>query len=114
MTWLVVACVLHPDHQPLGQVLTNPFVKHIGVVSYGIYLMHMLCINLVRRLVHHQGPLLFLCALAVGIAVATLSYRFFESPFLRLKNRIAKRPGDLPGDAALSKRPRLSVGAAIE
>jgi len=93
MTWLVVACALRPDDQPLSQALTNPLVKHVGVVSYGIYLMHMLCINLVLRLMKlREGPLVFVLALAVSIAVATLSYRFFESPFLRWKARIARRP----------------------
>jgi peptidoglycan/LPS O-acetylase OafA/YrhL len=93
MTWLVLSCALRPDHQPLGQVLTNPFVKHVGIVSYGIYLMHMLCINIARGLLHtHDGPLVFVLALAVSIAAATLSYRFFESPFLRWKDRLARRP----------------------
>jgi peptidoglycan/LPS O-acetylase OafA/YrhL len=103
MTWLVVACALRPDDQPLGQMLTNPFVKHVGVVSYGIYLIHMLCINLVRALMHtHEGSLLFVLALAVSIAAATVSYRFFESPFLRWKDRLAKRPESLSAAASAS------------
>ena len=97
MTWLVIACTLRPDDQLLRPVLTNPFVKHVGVVSYGIYLMHMLCINIVRRLVGAQeGPLIFVLALALSIAAATLSYRFFEAPILRWKDRIAKRPTGIP------------------
>lgn len=93
MTWLVVACVLRPDSQPLRQVLMNPLVRHIGVVSYGIYLMHMICIDIVRKVVApHNGFILFVLALPLSITMATLSYRFFESRFLRLKDRIAKRP----------------------
>lgn len=99
MTWLVVACALRPGHQPLGQLLANRFVRHVGIVSYGIYLMHMLCSNLARRLLHlHEGPLVFVLALALSIAAASLSYRFFETPFLRLKDRIAKRPS-VPAEA---------------
>jgi peptidoglycan/LPS O-acetylase OafA/YrhL len=95
MTWLVLSCALRPDHQPLGPVLNNSLVKHVGIVSYGIYLMHMLCINIARGLLHrHDGPLVFVLALGFSIAAATLSYRFFESPFLRLKDRLAKRPED--------------------
>ncbi len=92
MTWLVVACVLQPD-QPLGYVLTNPLIKHIGIVSYGIYLTHMLCVNAARRLVHvSYGPLVFVLGFAISIFVATLSYYFFESPFLHLKDRLTKGP----------------------
>ena len=103
MTWLVVACVLRSGEQPLGKILANPLAKHIGVVSYGLYLMHMLCINLVRSLVNlHHGPLVFLLALPLSIAAATLSYRFFESWFLRLKNQLARRSGGFPSpDGAL-------------
>jgi peptidoglycan/LPS O-acetylase OafA/YrhL len=93
MTWLVIACVLQPGDWLLGQLLTNRFVVHVGTVSYGIYLLHLLCINLVKRgLDLESGPLLFLLALPVSVATATVSYRFFETPFLRLKDRIAKRP----------------------
>jgi peptidoglycan/LPS O-acetylase OafA/YrhL len=114
LTWLVVACALRPDDQPLGRLLTNPFVKHVGVVSYGIYLMNELCVNFVRRLLHAQdGPLLFVLAMPVCIAAATVSYRFFESPFLRWKDRIAKRPGR-PSPVALSEHPERTVaGAAL-
>jgi peptidoglycan/LPS O-acetylase OafA/YrhL len=93
MTWLVVACVLRPRDQPLGKMLNNRLVKHIGIVSYGMYLMHMLCINVARQLVNaHTGFLVFVVALPLSVAVASISYRFFESKFLRLKERIAMRP----------------------
>jgi peptidoglycan/LPS O-acetylase OafA/YrhL len=101
MTWLVIACVLQPD-QPLGRVLTNPLIKHVGIVSYGIYLTHMLCVNAARHLVHvSYGPIIFVLGLAISIFVATLSYHFFESPFLHLKDRLAKRPD---AESALPRR----------
>jgi len=119
MTWLVVACAVRPDHQPLSLLLTNPFVKHVGVVSYGVYLMHQLSINLLRHLVHtNNGPIVFVLALAISISVATFSYRYFESPFLRLKDRVAKRPGSMPRDVTLSKghedSVRTAAGVTIE
>jgi hypothetical protein len=40
----VVACALRSEQAP-GRVLTNPLVKHVGVVSYGIYLMHILLLK---------------------------------------------------------------------
>ena len=106
MTWLVIACTLRPDDQLLRPMLTNPLVKHVGVVSYGIYLMHMLCINVVRRLVGAQeGPLVFVLALALSVAAASISYRFFEAPILRWKDRIAKRPAGIPAVPGFRLRP---------
>jgi hypothetical protein len=77
MTWLVIACTLRPDDQLLRPALANPFVKHV----------------------------IFVLALALSIAAATLSYRFFEAPILRWKDRIAKRPGELPGALADVRAP---------
>jgi len=93
MTWLVIACVLRPSRQPLGQFLMYPLVKYVGIVSYGIYMLHVLCINLVRHLLHlGAGPVLFVVGLAVSVAVAGISYHFFESPLLSLKDKLARRP----------------------
>jgi peptidoglycan/LPS O-acetylase OafA/YrhL len=99
MTWLVVSCALRPE-QPLRPLLDNPVARHVGKVSYGMYLLHVLCINVVRRLLDvQQGPRVFLGGLALSVAAATLSYRLFESPLLRLKDRIAGRP-DAPAGGA--------------
>ena len=106
MTWLVVACSVRSDDVLLRAALTNPFVMHVGHVSYGIYLMHMLCINIMRRLVAAQeGPLIFVLALALSIAAATISYRFFEAPILRWKDRIAKQPAGIPAAPVFRVRP---------
>lgn len=98
MTWLVVSCALQPD-QLLRPLLVNPMTLHISTVSYGMYLLHLLCISLVRRVTHVQsGPVVFFLGLATSVAAATVSYRLFESPLLRLKDRIAGR-ADKPAPA---------------
>ena len=95
MTWFVSACVLRPTDQPLSWFLAARPIKHIGTVSYGIYIMHFLCINVVRQVVHlHEGLIVFLLALPLSIGVATLSFRFYETPFLRLKMQLAKKRRD--------------------
>lgn len=70
----------------------------IGVISYGIYLMHMLCANVIRRIVHEdQGLMLFAGTTALVVVVAYLSFRYFETPLLRIKRRFessAQRAGD--------------------
>ena len=51
---------------------------YLGKISYGLYVFHAAVIRLV------PSPLL---ALPLTIGVAAVSYRYLESPFLRLKNR---------------------------
>ena len=63
----------------------------LGRISYGLYVFHMLFI----RAVYSQGASLPVFALrsvlcfAVTLAVAALSYRFLEKPFLRLKEKFS-------------------------
>ena len=60
----------------------------VGTISYGMYLMHMLSANALRLVLdQHTGVALFVATAALTVVVAYLSYRFFESPLLRLKRR---------------------------
>ena len=82
---LAAACVLREDHV-LGRVLRFGPVAHVGAVSYGIYLLHMLCHNAVgrglARLGLEQLLLDFALTTLLAVAVATLSQRHFENRFL--------------------------------
>ena len=79
--------------------LGNPVLDYLGRISYGIYMFHPLVIYgivySVWRLgwdpVHHVALQGALYAAAAGgtIGIAALSYRYFETPFLRLKKRFA-------------------------
>lgn len=103
MAVLVIACCIRQDH-PLAPVLTQRAVVYVGTISYGLYLLHMLALNVTRLLVPGPGGLLtFLVMLAIATLAAGLSYRFFERPFLALKGRLA-------WDAV--ERPRREAGAA--
>jgi peptidoglycan/LPS O-acetylase OafA/YrhL len=78
----------------------NPALDYLGRISYGIYMFHPLVVYgiflTVRALGWNPGRSLFLLAavyivaVALTIAVAALSYRFFEVPFLRLKKRFTR------------------------
>jgi peptidoglycan/LPS O-acetylase OafA/YrhL len=54
---------------------------YLGKISYGLYVFHAVAIRLTT------SPFL---ALPFTIALAAVSYRFLESPFLRLKDRFAR------------------------
>ena len=76
----------------------QPF-KFLGIISYGLYMFHMLVDYFLRLLVMKSTidfsgsfyfvPLYHLCLLGLTILVATLSYRYLESYFFRLKSRFS-------------------------
>jgi len=77
------------------RVLKNRFLASLGVISYGFYFFHGLpvravaTINDVALRGRFFGLLLSVAAFAGIYLLAWLSFRFFESPFLRLKSRLA-------------------------
>jgi peptidoglycan/LPS O-acetylase OafA/YrhL len=86
MAYLVMVCAVRPG--VLKPLLDNKLARHVGTISYGIYLLHMLALNVVRRLLLHQGRfVVFACTMTLTTLAATLSYRYFERPFLGLKSR---------------------------
>ena len=70
-------------------------VVHIGTVSYGIYLLHMLVKNAVLKLeilIHMDVPAFgttFVLTVIGSTVAASLSYKYFELVFLRMKRRYA-------------------------
>lgn len=92
--WLIVDVAANPRRL---LHLGNRALEHLGTISYGIYMLHMLAVYAASALALRAGwarlPLpLYLAAyyataLALTLLLAQLSYRFFELPFLRLKDR---------------------------
>jgi peptidoglycan/LPS O-acetylase OafA/YrhL len=66
-------------------------LAHVGVVSYGVYLLHKIGIDFAARLMNKAGleseDGMFIGAMIVTIALASVSYKFFERPILSLKGR---------------------------
>ena len=91
MTAVVISTCL-VEWTPLHPMLQWRPVAFVGVISYGVYLLHMLSANLDRRVIHQQfGVLLTAMTLVTAVAAAYLSFRFFETPLLRLKRRFETR-----------------------
>ncbi|MBK8498222.1 MAG: acyltransferase [Flavobacteriales bacterium] len=71
----------------LGRV---PSLTWLGVRSYGIYLLHMLALEIAQGLLD-DDPHLILLTMALTLVLtflfAHLSYRYVEAPFLRLKEK---------------------------
>jgi peptidoglycan/LPS O-acetylase OafA/YrhL len=66
-------------------------LHRLGRVSYGIYLYHLIVLDLCLRLVTPNGPIsqALLLALTIGLSwlVAELSFRVMEAPIMRLRKR---------------------------
>jgi len=90
MVVLVGSCVIREDHL-LGPVLRLPPLVRIGVLSYGIYLLHMfsrhLCHSVIEKFGWDERPWLFFSTLILTVIVAQLSFTFYEQRFLLLKAR---------------------------
>lgn len=92
---------------PVGVVLDLPVLRYIGKISYGIYLLHLFVLAGLRKVVPHaapgfpleNGPLLFCVATALTIAVAAVSWHFFERPINGLKARFPYAPPREPAAA---------------
>lgn len=83
-----------------GRYVNIGIFQFLGKISYGIYLTHMLIFEMVAHFTLRYAPILrpvagnfrlmllqFFVASAMTIAVAYLSRRYFEGPFLRMKSR---------------------------
>ena len=89
-TVLLAGIVLQPDSSLVRALEWTP-LAFIGTVSYGVYLLHVLVLDLTQRVLgrlHIEAPGAAFIVCAIGtIALAALSYRVFERPLLRLKDR---------------------------
>lgn len=94
MALLVGSCVVREDHVLAGLLSWRP-LAWIGMTSYGVYLTHMLAANLVRRFMHLVSVSSWLMEFALTLALASLfasiSFRYYESFFLRLKEYFSRR-----------------------
>jgi len=97
-TWLVVNVAANPRSMvPVGHRIT----EYLGKISYGIYMFHMIAIYATSQFFRStdwwRESLVLYCVAYYGMAfglvilLAGLSYRFFETPFLRLKVGVSER-----------------------
>ncbi|MBU1638581.1 acyltransferase [bacterium] len=93
LTITMISCAIREDHWLKG-VLASPIARFVGKVSYGVYLMHMLTYNVIKKVLPaallDNLVLVFVISLIVVIFVAWLSYRYYESFFLRIKARYSR------------------------
>jgi peptidoglycan/LPS O-acetylase OafA/YrhL len=76
-----------------SRLVTNGWVVRLGKISYGLYMLHAIAILIMLGLLRPVWGWHLLAAKALGFVMTVLlalaSYRWIESPFLRLKDRFA-------------------------
>ena len=92
---LIIACAIQPGSL-IYRALNQRPLRWLGRISYGAYVLHDIPHNVYHRLAGWLAPscglwcgvrLVAAIALISTCLLAWLSYRFFESPFLNLKER---------------------------
>jgi len=77
----------------LARSLSLPFLRSIGVVSYSLYLLHPLILELILAVDNYffnlelQGGVLFVLTSLISLPVAVFTYRVVEYPFLAPRSR---------------------------
>lgn len=84
-------------------ILENRVMNYLGKISYGIYVIHPILLYVGTRLLNttlsqseclqKQGgvrfAIIFIAVTGLTILIAGLSYRYYEMPFLRMKDRFS-------------------------
>ena len=106
----LVGCVVIRETNGLAPILGWRPIAHIGVVSYGMYLLHMLSFHAVKWMLSAIGLnhewLWFPATVVAATLAATLSYRYYESWFLRLKDNYSRGGARIPADTAIGGNAR--------
>ena len=84
----VVASVILAPGSVIVKILEFRPLKHLGLISYGIYLFHMMVLYAVHRMIDDRLPnsptSIFIISIIICAGLSTLSYKFFELPVMNL------------------------------
>ncbi len=88
-------CIIDPMARPLTALFSARWLRWLGAISYGLYVFHPTCFAVVDTFIEPPGFALdAVISFGLTILVAFVSFRFFESPILRLKRLF---PHETPG-----------------
>lgn len=89
--FVILPGVFAPAGGHFVRVLSHPALRHVGHLSYSVFCVHLLLLELIADwrdvpLFEGRGLELFALTLATSLMVAEVLYRVVERPFLRLRN----------------------------
>ena len=85
----------------IGIGWNSRILGYLGKISYGLYVFHVAALEI-------TGPI---AALPLTITLAALSYRYLESPFLRMKERFSGIAADMTLPSEQSPKIRTTSAA---
>jgi lysophospholipase L1-like esterase/uncharacterized membrane protein len=65
---------------PVGALGRSRMLRRLGVLSYAVYLVHWPLLWLADQGLTWPAPVTFACVMAISVAGASVSYRFYEQP----------------------------------
>lgn len=84
MTAMLISIVLREDNGMRGVLTISPIAR-IGQISYGIYLYHLLALDVTNRMGFTAGWSQVLIYSALSILIAEISFRTLEAYFQRMR-----------------------------
>ncbi|MGI4866176.1 MAG: acyltransferase family protein [Janthinobacterium lividum] len=86
-----------PAHSAIR--IRSRWLAYLGSISYGLYVFHIILIHMALQycLTHaialdtwSQGAAMFLVTFGGSVVLSSLSFRYFEQPFLRLRDHLTR------------------------
>lgn len=90
---IIIMNICH--HRFLNKFLEFKFFRHLGNISYGIYMWHTIVIVVLLKVIdlaqitEGLNIILYLGSFIITLLVAHLSYQYFEKPFLKFKKNFS-------------------------
>ncbi len=100
LIWMALVSALEGSR--LSPILRNRVLRYIGKISYGLYLLHGTVFQFVGDLGMRPVWLRLVVEVAALFLLMSASWRWFESPILRLKSRFQSVPAAAPAENALA------------
>lgn len=92
---LILLLISNNKHS-IKMIFSNRIITSIGVVSYGMYIYHMLILNAFNKILTQIGVPMnwftFLIYIGIVYIVSYTSYRILELKFLKLKDKMLNDP----------------------
>jgi peptidoglycan/LPS O-acetylase OafA/YrhL len=105
VAWIVGSAVVVVSAASIRKIggRLYPVLDYLGKISYGIYMLHPLAVLIAVDLLnrthlhrHYQSICIYMVTCLLTILFAATSYKYFESPILRLKKRFDPTVGQVP------------------
>jgi peptidoglycan/LPS O-acetylase OafA/YrhL len=87
----------------INRILRFGPLVFIGKISYGIYLIHHLCLNFAERVLHGRVIASYVLTVIISVILAYMLHIAVEKPLIRIGRKLAARHSNPRMDSALLK-----------